>query len=266
MCLLPLSDGHHKLIRWRFVTHCSIDGYSRLVVFIKCSTNNKAATVYDLFIQAVQRYGLPSRVRCDQGGENILVAQHMLRHRGSERRSVLVGSSVHNQRIERLWRDMHRCVTVTFYRLFYYLEYHGLLNPIDNIHIFAVHYVYLPRINKSLLEFKDAWNSHKVRTEQGFTPSQLFTSGALRLRESGLSALDFFDCVSDNYGVEEDGVTPYDDDEGVEVPPCRLNLSEDQLEELKETVDPLSDSDNFGIDLYERALIFLQSTVATDSD
>ena len=68
--------------------------------------------------------------------------------------------------------------------------------------------------------------------------------------------------MSDNYGVEEDGVTPYDD-KGVEVPPCRLNLSEDQLEELKETVDPLSDSDNFGIDLYERALIFLQST---DSD
>ena len=72
--------------------------------------------------------------------------------------------------------------------------------------------------------------------------------------------------MSDIYGVEEDGVTPYDDDEGVEVPPCRLNLSEDQLEELKETVDPLRDSDNFGIDLYERALIFLQSTVATDSD
>ena len=87
----------------------------------------------------------------------------------------------------------------------------------------------------------------------------------MRLQESGLSALDFFDRVYD-YGVEEDGVTPYYDDEGVEVPPCRLNLSEDQLEELKETVDPLSDSDNFGIDLYERALIFLQSTVATDSD
>ena len=112
----------------------------------------------------------------------------------------------------------------------------------------------MPRINKCLLEFKDAWNNHKIRTEQGLTPSQLFTSGALRLRESGLSALDFFDRVMDNYGIEEDGVTPYDDDEGVEVPRCQLDLSEDQLEELKETVDPLSDSDNFGIELYERAL------------
>ena len=25
-------DGHHKLVRWRFVTHCGIDGYSRLIV------------------------------------------------------------------------------------------------------------------------------------------------------------------------------------------------------------------------------------------
>ena len=80
---------------------------------------------------------------------------------------------------------MHRCVTVTFYRLF---EYHGLLNPVDDIQIFAVRYVYLPRIYKSLLEFKGG-NSHKVHTEQGFTPSQLFTPG----RESGL---DFFDSIS----------------------------------------------------------------------
>ena len=25
-------DGHHKLIRWRFVTHGGIDGYSRTIV------------------------------------------------------------------------------------------------------------------------------------------------------------------------------------------------------------------------------------------
>ena len=27
-------DGHHKLIRWKIVTHAGIDGYSRMIVFI----------------------------------------------------------------------------------------------------------------------------------------------------------------------------------------------------------------------------------------
>lgn len=44
-------------------------------------------------------------------------------------------SNRHNQRVERLWRDSHRCVTGTFYRLFYYLEVNNLLDPIDDIHL-----------------------------------------------------------------------------------------------------------------------------------
>ncbi len=146
---LPHADGHHKLIRWNLVTHCGIDGHTRLIVFLKCSNNNRATTVYSLFLKGVQCYGLPSRVRSDQGRENILVARHMLEHRGTGRGSMIVGSSVHNQRIERLWRDMHRCVTRLYYRLFYYLEYQGLLDPINEYHRFALHYVYIPRVNRS---------------------------------------------------------------------------------------------------------------------
>ena len=134
-----------------------------------CPTNNKASTLSDSFLQAVQRYGLPSTVRCDQGRENIRVAHHMIHHRGIERRSVLVGSSVHNQRIECLWKDMHRCVTAMYYRLLYmyYLAYHSLLDPINDTHLFALHYVYLPRINRALQQFQQAWNNHQVHTEGG---------------------------------------------------------------------------------------------------
>ena len=43
-----------------------------------------------------------------------------------EGQCLYVGSSVHNQHIERLWRDMHRCVTSLFYRLFFFLSTMGI--------------------------------------------------------------------------------------------------------------------------------------------
>ena len=42
-------DGHHKLIRWKFVTHGAIDGYSRTVIYLKCADNNRAGTVLSAF-------------------------------------------------------------------------------------------------------------------------------------------------------------------------------------------------------------------------
>lgn len=63
-------DGHHKLIRWRVVIHGGIDGFSRTIVYLRRSPNNYAETVLGLFQEAVQRFGLPSRVRSDLSGEN----------------------------------------------------------------------------------------------------------------------------------------------------------------------------------------------------
>ena len=59
------------------------------------------------FRDAVAQWGLPSRIRSDRGGENIDVVQYMIHRRGTGRGSALVGRSVHNQRIERLWRDVY---------------------------------------------------------------------------------------------------------------------------------------------------------------
>lgn len=64
-CVIP-----HLIFRWRIVIHGAIDGFSRLVTFLEASNNNRSSTVMEKFVKAVDQYGVPSRVRCDQGGEN----------------------------------------------------------------------------------------------------------------------------------------------------------------------------------------------------
>lgn len=241
------------------VVHAAIDGFSRTVLFIKCSTNNRADTVYRLFLKAVSQYGLPSRLRVDQGGENTLIARHMLRYRGTGRRSVLVGSSVHNQRIERLWRDSHRCVTSLYHGLFHFLEENDLLDPLDEEHLFALHYTFVPKVNTSLEVFRGAWNNHGVRTAGGKSPLQLFTAGMLRLRHSGLIALDFFDNVDNEYGSEGDFSLVHEDTEGVSIPASTIDPTDEQLAELRESVDPHTTCDDYGISQYCQALDIIQS-------
>ena len=222
-------------------------------MFLKCSTNNRASTVYELFTDAIGNYGVPSRVRSDQGG----VAQFMLRYRGIQRNSMITGFSTHNQRIERLWNDVHRSVVKMFYRLFYFLEHHGLLNPLNEIHLFSLQYVYLPQINRALETFRDAWNSHGIRTMHNQTPHQLFVAGALRLRHSGLQAVDFFD--------RHQSLMIEDDNEGttltetVAVPRSQITLTPEQQQTLQQSVNPLVDSNNHGIELYEATVQLLDT-------
>ena len=97
--------GHHSLIRWKFVIHGCCDGK---IMYLKCSTNNLAETVRNLFLTAVdQNYGLwPSRICVDYGVENVLVCDEMVVRQGEGQGSYIAGSSTSNQRIERLWRDV----------------------------------------------------------------------------------------------------------------------------------------------------------------
>ena len=74
-CQVPHTKSSNifaLLSRWRIVVHGGVDGFSRIPVFLHASSNNRAATVLNLFTEAEATFGLPSRVRCDKGGENYI--------------------------------------------------------------------------------------------------------------------------------------------------------------------------------------------------
>ena len=197
-------DGNHKLIRWKFVVHGAIDGYSRVIVMLKCSTNNKAETVLHHFTQAGSSFGLPDKLRTDGGGENVDAWQYMIQHRNSD--SVIVGSSVHNERIERLWRDVRRAVLDPFRDMFARLEDEGSLDTDNDTDLFCLHKVFTSRINKRLEEFTISWNNHPLSTERNMTPFQLFCEGQLQAEDCHSSESDNECEVSNTVPVAGDQV------------------------------------------------------------
>ena len=94
---------------------------------------------------------------------------------------MITGASIHNQRIERLWRDVHQSVTILYYRLFHFLESQQLLDPLNGIHLYALHYAYIPRIGHALDIFQEGWNHHSIRAENDLTPHQLYARCTLSM-------------------------------------------------------------------------------------
>lgn len=234
--------------------HGGIDGFSRMIVFMNISNNNKAETVLQIFKESTIKYGLPSRVRCDMGVENTLVCSYMEEKRGENRGSAIMGRSVHNQRIERLWVDLwNGCINV-YYDLFYFLERNGLLDRDNEVHIFVLHYVYMPRLKHNIQQFVDQWNNHQMRTENQFSPLQLFVKKSLELYGTTNTAVrDIFEhndgehanIDANAYGIDSTNESSDDDTDSersiANVPTNTFVLDDDKMDILKSRIDPMFD-------------------------
>lgn len=74
-----------------------------------------------------------------------------------------------NKQVERLWRDVYSGVLCYYYNLFSFMEDESSLDPLDPLHMFVLHYVYMHKINEKLFCLRT------VRT----SPRRLWTSGIL---------------------------------------------------------------------------------------
>ena len=141
-------------------------------LFIKSA---QITTVHQWFLtDGVVRFGL-----LDHGGENVGVWQYMITSHNHDYCTIVTGSSVHNERIQQLWRDVHRCVLSTFADTFRALESEEKVDPMNEVDLFRLHYVFLPGINRCLSEFQDSWNHHGLSSEANKSPLQLFLEGSM---------------------------------------------------------------------------------------
>lgn len=243
--------------------HGGIDGFSRLLVFLQASPNNMKSTVLRHFLAATSIYGLPSRVRVDHGGENNDICDLMELLQGRGRGSAIRGTSVHNQRIERVWVDTWNGATNLYYDLFHFLEHQGYLDINNQNHMWALHYVFLPRINRELQAFVAQWNNHGLRTEHYQTPVQLFVGRSLELANTDLTAMNNIFREADSVSTSGvDGIEWNESASGtVDVSEVSCPISAQAVLRLQQTVDPLCESPDLGIDLYLQVCQFITDNV-----
>ena len=167
---------------------------------------------------------------------------------GHSSNPVITGSSVHNQRIERLWRDTFLCVLSLYYQLFYYFEDANILDPTSDIDLYCLHYLYVPKINNALQMFVEGWNNHAVTTEHSMTPACMFTTGTL-MTGRGLTAPNDISSLAEV-------VDPATEHVNVPTTNCPLNPEQvDMLDRFTETSS--CDDDNYDIMLYTNVRNFI---------
>lgn len=238
-----------------------------MVTVLRVSCDNQAITALNFYTGGIKEYGIPSRLRMDNGSEFVHIRSLMDHLNGSDRGSHISGRSVHNQRIERLWRDVFLKVLQKFYMIFYHMEDHGVFEIGNPIHLFALHHSFLKRIEKDLEKWRCSHNTHRIRTERHQTPMQLWISSSIQNANSDNTAMvNLFS----REGVQED-VDAFLEAQQLEepadisivLPRVEPPLTHAEMLELNNSIDVLRNPESHGIDIYLEVLRFVQQSTTS---
>ena len=139
------SDTNMKLVRWGIWIYASVDGYSKFLLHVVAADNiSKGNGVLAHGRDMLQYLAIPDLLRVDAGGENNS-AIALQRAMGG---AVHVGSSVHNQPVERWWGTWRTHLGEHFRQIFYQMENAGELNAEDECDLDALRYSFLPVIRE----------------------------------------------------------------------------------------------------------------------
>ena len=209
-----------------------------------------------LFQNTVGWYGLPLRVRVDFGTKKVKIASYVLEclAKGINRGSFITGRSVHNGfsvKLVAAWYGITRISSISWKQF--------LSHPLNEMHLFALHHVCLPRVNKVLAEFTQDWNFHPLESVNNQSLQQLYYSGITLFSIVNPTSPEIFNLSNwDDYGINDDSFFPK-----IETPNnlVVLNLKISQFQNhwwyLQEQVDPCYFDLIKGMSVYRQIIVFL---------
>ena len=143
--------------------HGCIDGASHYVLYAHVASNKTQETLFEPFSAAVQKFGPPLWVRCDFAAEHSLIKRYMEEVRPETHNPFLVGSSVHNQRIEHWWRLLWEKVVWYHKNAIQEMVDQRYFIPDDRYHRASFQDFFIPILQKIINEWIGIWNLHTVR-------------------------------------------------------------------------------------------------------
>ena len=239
-------DGHSKLDKFGIQIYACIDAYSRYIIWIYVGVSaHTSVSVGRQYLNTVKDIGLmPLMIRSDRGLETGIMADihwNMRIALGDRigpngepehipfRECYMFGKSTANQKIEAWWARLQDGCLIRWLEFFERMLQEGSYHPDEKPDKITFLAIYMPILRSEIFEFRDNWNTHKIRTQRKRLyirtgkPWFLYQNpGAHGDEEHGLEPnWDTYEHISNQY--------PYDVDEYL--PPATLEFCHTKMRE-----------------------------------